>query len=152
MDPRTVRMLAEHEQAAASAPPPPTGAARIGREIAAWIRAHKRAAAGLAIVLSGAMFLAYYELVSVPAQAREKAEIETRAVAQLKVENAARQVSLDTCLSTAKAQADARWNNQCRVRRRSAGCALPPAVADRLELEEGRARNVCLIQHSVAAQ
>jgi hypothetical protein len=152
MDPRTARMLAEHEQAAATAPPPPKGVARVIGDVQTWVRAHRLAAMAIFVALFVVFCVAYYKMVMVPAREREKAELEVRAVAQLKLDDAARQVALDGCLATTKRQTDTRWNEQCRVRRRSPGCALPPAVADRLEREEERVRNACLMQHSVATQ
>ena len=152
MDPRTARMLAEHEQAAASAPPPPNAVVRLTKQIDAWARAHRLLAFGAAIVTLIILFFVYYQLVAVPAQQRERVEREVRAVERYKTMNAARQVSLDTCLATVKTEADGRWNNQCRVRRRGAACSLPDRIADRLEREESQARNACLTQFSIATQ
>jgi len=152
MDPRTARMLAEHEQAAASAPPPPNGVVRLTKEIDAWVRGHRLLAICAAIATLIILFFVYYQLVALPAQQRERVEREVRAVERYKTMNAARQVSLDTCLSTVKTEADTRWNNQCRVRRRGATCSLPDRVADRLGREESQARNACLTQFSIATQ
>ena len=153
MDPRTAKMLAEHE-----------AGRRVGTSAAEWRRPphQNRSTRGseriecspfaAAIATIVILFFVYYQLVALPAQQRERVEREVRAVARLKTMNAARQVSLDTCLSTVKTEADTRWNNQCRVRRRGATCSLPDRVADRLEREESQARNGCLTQFSVATQ
>lgn len=152
MDPRTARMLAEHAQAAASAPPPPKGFARLNRDITTWVRAHKVAAVVATAAAILLCWIVYYKLVTVPARQRENAELEARAVAQLKVETAALQASLDACLSRTKTDTDARWNRECKSRGRRAGCALPDHLADQIERGEGQARTACLMQFSISGQ
>jgi hypothetical protein len=145
-------MLAEHEQAAASAPPPPKGFARLNKDIRTWVTAHKVAAVVATAAAILVCWIVYYKLVSVPARQRENAELEARAVAQLKVETAALQASLDTCLSSTKAGTDARWNRECKARGRRARCPLPEDLADRIEREESQSRNACLMQFSISGQ
>ena len=152
MDPRTEKMLAEHQAAAASAPPPPTGVALVLKNLRTWAGANPlpaRIAAGVAIV----MFLgAYVVLIAVPMQQRESEEAQAAHLERLKVSVAARQAALDACLTNAKTDTDTRWNKQCKVRRMKDGCALPSRVADQLERGEKQARNTCLIQSAPVAQ
>jgi hypothetical protein len=143
-------MLAEHEQAAASAPPPPKGFARLNKDVRTWVRAHKVAAVVASVAAIVVWLAAYSMLVAAPAQRREREELEARAVERLKVETAARQASLDKCLSSTKAGADARWNRECKARGRRARCPLPEDLADRIEREESQSRNACLMQFSSA--
>jgi hypothetical protein len=152
MDPRTAKMLEEHRAAAASAPPPPTGVAKLVKDLRTWAKANPlpaRVAAGAAIVI---FLIGYYFVIAVPMQQREYEEEQAHTLARLKVEAAARQTALDTCLSNAKTDTDDRWNKQCKVRRMKDGCALPSHLAELLERGEKQARNACLIQVTPAGQ
>jgi len=121
MDPRTAKMLADHAQADASVPPPLRGIVRFKNKTRAWVR------------------------IAWPAAERERLADQARAVERLTAEVVARQTALDACLSTAEAEAEARWASACKERRERPGCVLPARVVEEQQERESRARNACLM-------
>jgi hypothetical protein len=140
MDPRTEKMLADRQEREASAKPAKRGPTPgRGRGVAAGL-------AGAAVLV--AVLGSYHVLVTRPAQAREEAEVATRAAERLKAEAGARQVETDNCLATAEAESVARWNAVCKQNRRQNDCTLSGDLTDQLEQQASQARNACLLTRS----
>ena len=148
MDPRTAEMLAERQRRTSVAP-------RVWRFVRAleaalfWLKAHRRVAY-LTAVLSFVLFIGAYQVqIAWPAEVRAKAEAEVRAVEQMKVQTTSRGAALDECLDKAQAEADARWNAQCRREGKRAGCYLSAKQTQKLQREAGVSRNACLMKYSL---
>ena len=147
MDPRTEKMLAERAERIAATPAPLRGPLNAAHDTRRWVKTHAGTAKLLAGVIVAVLFLAYYFLVTLPAQRADRLQLEARAAANLKADVTSRQVSVSDCLSKAQADADARWNDACKKRRQGANCPLPEQQANAFERAESDARNACLIGH-----
>jgi hypothetical protein len=145
MDPRTAKMLADHAQADAAVPPPLRGIARFKNKARAWVRASRARANGVLLAATVTLIVGYVTTIAWPAAERERIAEEARAVERLTAEVVARQTALDACLSTAEAEAEARWASACKERRERPGCVLPARVVEEQQERESRARNACLM-------
>jgi hypothetical protein len=148
MDPRTAEMLAERQRKASVWP-------RLWRFVRAleagvfWLKAHRRVAY-LTAAVSFILFVGAYQVqVAWPAEVRAKAEAEVRAVEHMKVQTDSRGAALEGCLDKTKADAEAQWNAQCRREGKRAGCYLSAKLTNKLQAEEGVARNACLMKYSL---
>ena len=148
MDPRTEKMLAERRQEAELKAARPRVAATIEDTSAWFTRNWWLLGIGLAVVV-GAIAFAWHLLVTVPAQDREKAAMETQARQQIEVDLTAKQEMLDTCLTAAEADYTALWDGACKARRAKRECALPKDVVADQERRRTSARNDCLQRYSL---
>jgi hypothetical protein len=146
MDPRTEKMLAERQQKEAAVPPHLRRPLRALNGATTWVKTHTLAAKVGTAALAVVFFAAYAVFVSLPAQRRDRMQIDARAAEHLKTETTAGQVATADCLSKAQAEADARWTAACKAKREGAGCTLPWRQTGALEREESEARNSCLMQ------
>lgn len=145
MDPRTAKMLADHAQADASVPAPLRGIVRSKNKVRAWVQASRARAIGVSLAVTVALMTGYVTTIAWPAAERERLADQARAVERLTAEVVARQTALDTCLSQADAESEARWASACKERRERPGCVLPARVVEEQQARESQARNACLL-------
>jgi hypothetical protein len=148
VDPRTEKMLAERRQEAELKAARPRVAATI-QDTSAWFtRNWWLLGIGLTVVV-GAIAFAWHLLVTVPAQDREKAAMETQARQQIEADLTVRQDALDTCLTKVDGDYTALWDGACKAHRAKSGCALPKDVVADQERRRTNARNDCLQKYSL---
>ena len=152
MDPRTANMLAERARKPGSGPRRPSAASRFAKAATTWLKTHKLAARIGLVAAIIAVFVAYDFAITQPELRREEAMLHARAADQVKADVSTRQVSLEQCLSTVKAESDERWAQACKASRQRVGCSLSGPVMEALDRQESAARNVCLKEFSLTMQ
>src|SRR5262245_10577521 len=113
MDPRTEKMLAERAAKIAATPAPLRGPVNAVDDARLWAKKNAQRAKVLAGASVVVLFVAYYLIVTLPAQRADQLEMKAHAAESLKADVTSRQVSMSDCLSKAEADADAKWTAAC---------------------------------------